>query len=132
MTLPRETIDNLFHLSTRDRLFIGHALAAQRQTQRIGVDEQARRLGLSLELLARLALCRTPRPDHYSQDLKRVGRFVGLTAEAVQQLLAEADPVIDLEALGEAGDAVLCTICHCAPVDLENGYDTCPACLRRR
>jgi hypothetical protein len=80
MTLPRETLDNLFHLSTRDPLFIGHALAAQRQALRIGVDEQARRLGLSLELLARLALRRTLRLNHRAQDLKRVARFVGVTA----------------------------------------------------
>jgi len=85
MTLPRETLDNLFHPSTRDPLFIGYALHAQRQAQRIGVDEQARRLGLSLDLLARLALCRTPRPDHYRPDLERVARFVGLTPEAVRR-----------------------------------------------
>jgi len=110
----------------------GHALAAQRQTQRISVDEQARRLGLNLELLARLALCRTPRPAHYRPDLEHIARFVGVTAEDLQQLLADADPVIDLDALGQAVDAVLCAICHRNPVDAANGYDTCPDCLRRQ
>jgi len=132
MTLLRETLDNLFHLSTRDPLFIGHALPAQRQAQRIGVDEQARRLGLSLELLARLALCRTPRPAHHPPDLERVARFVGLTPQALEALLADADPVIDLNALGQAVDAVLCAICHRNAVDAENGCDTCSDCLRRQ
>jgi hypothetical protein len=37
VTLSRETLDNLFLLPTRDPALIGHALAAQRQAQRINV-----------------------------------------------------------------------------------------------
>jgi len=104
--MPRETLENLFHLSTRDAQFIGHALADQRRAQRIGVDEQARRLGLNLELLARLALCRMPRPDCRGQDVERVARFVGLTPAALSQLLADTDPVVDLDALVRDIDAM--------------------------
>jgi len=96
------------------------------------VDEQARRLGLNLELLARLALCRMPRPECRTQDLERVARFVGMTPKALQQLLADADPVCDLDALGHAVDAVLCAICRRNAVDAENGCDTCPACAGRQ
>jgi hypothetical protein len=86
-------------------------LVAQRQALRIGVDEQARRLGLSLQLLARLALCRTPRPGHFHQDLERVAAFTGVSLDALQQLLADADPAFDLGALGRAVDLVRCAVC---------------------
>jgi hypothetical protein len=96
------------------------------------VDEQARRLGLSLELLARLALCRVPRPECHGHDLDRVGRFVGLAPAVLHDLLRQADPVIDLDALGRDIDTILCTVCRGNAVDAENGFDTCDDCRRQQ
>jgi hypothetical protein len=55
------------------------------------VAEQA--LGLSESAHAMLAMCKVPRPDHRDADLAAVSGRVGLTVEALADLLRQAEAV---------------------------------------
>ena len=64
-------------------------LLRQRQAQEMTPDAQAARLGLDLDALCRLALCRLPRPDRRAEDVEVVARHVGLTVADLERLLHE-------------------------------------------
>jgi hypothetical protein len=106
LNLTPEIIDSLLRLSARDPLFIGHDLAAQRIAGDLTPEQQAQRLGVTVQTLARLALCRVPDPENRAADLSRVSGYVGLPVDSLEAILAGRQPgemLIDLDA-PEQGD----------------------------
>ena len=67
--------------------FVGHALAVYRTTEGITAEEQAQMLGIDLDGLVRLALCRVPRRRHYQKDLAAICNHVGAREEVLLGIL---------------------------------------------
>lgn len=64
--------------------FCGHQLAGLRRRHNLTLEEQAASLGLGLERLAKLALCRVP-ADQAEMDL--IAGYVGLDPERLAEVL---------------------------------------------
>jgi hypothetical protein len=72
-----------------DHFFVGFALARAREAEGIDLAEQARRLGLDLDGLAKLALCRQPHRDTWEEDVRVVAEYVGLAPAMLEALLGD-------------------------------------------
>ena len=70
-----------------DAAFVGFALSRRRQMEGITVEEQAQVLGLDLDGLVRLSLCRVPRRRHCQRDLGTIARYVGVREDVLADLL---------------------------------------------
>jgi hypothetical protein len=78
----------------RNSDFWGHVLTRLRAADGLSLEGQTRALGLAaVEDLARLALCRLPRPDQRAEDLAAVATNVGLTVQVLEDLLRRASQV---------------------------------------
>jgi hypothetical protein len=75
--------------TSEDPAWLGHWLARHRRTEGIGPEELAARLGLPMDRLALLCLCRTPRADHFAEDLRVVCARAGAGEEAVAGILRQ-------------------------------------------
>jgi hypothetical protein len=64
--------------------FCGYQLAARRRQQNLSAEEQAESLGLGLERLAKLALCRRP-VNQAEMDL--IAGYVGMDPERLAEIL---------------------------------------------
>jgi hypothetical protein len=73
----------------RDPAFVGHWLRRHRRAERQSPAELARRLGLSMEGLILLSLCRTPRGDAFREDLEVICAYTGADAAALAQVLRQ-------------------------------------------
>jgi hypothetical protein len=72
-----------------DPAWLGHWLARHLHTEGIGPEELAARLGLTRDRLALLCLCRTPRADHFAEDLRVVCARAGAAEDAVARVLRQ-------------------------------------------
>lgn len=61
-----------FRRTARTPAFVGYWLARLRERERLSDDDLARRLGVSGGRLDELALCLTPRADHFDHDLHAI------------------------------------------------------------
>jgi hypothetical protein len=77
----------MIRLGSRDPALFGWALARIRYHRKQSPAEQATGLGISLERLAALGLCRVPRPERRAEDLAAVARHIGVSVEFLAWLL---------------------------------------------
>jgi hypothetical protein len=68
---------------------VGHWLRRHRRAERLRPIELARKLGLAMDGLVLLSLCRTPREDHFREDLEVICRRTGADATALAQVLRQ-------------------------------------------
>jgi hypothetical protein len=68
---------------------MGYWLRRHRQTEALTPSQLARRLEVGMEGLALLSLCRTPRDDHFHEDLAVICRRAGAKEAAVAHLLRQ-------------------------------------------
>jgi hypothetical protein len=77
----------MIRLGSRDETLLGHALARIRQVQGLSPAEQAAGLGMTLDQLAALSLCRRPQPGRREEDLAALSRHLGVGVEFLEWLL---------------------------------------------
>jgi hypothetical protein len=88
--LPETPGASLYRLSARfaaDPGFFAYHLARDRDASGQSPDEQAAAIGLSLERLGQLGLCRTPRSGEYDADLAQVAAHAGVAVPALERIL---------------------------------------------
>jgi hypothetical protein len=89
---PTARDDPLLVLALRvadDPSFVSFSLARHRATNGTTPAQQAAALGLELDQLAALALCRAPRSGVDRQaDLEQIAAYAGLRVEVVEELIA--------------------------------------------
>jgi hypothetical protein len=68
---------------------VGYWLLRHRRAERLRLAELARKLGLAMDGLVLLSLCRTPREDHFREDLEVICRRTGADATALAQVLRQ-------------------------------------------
>jgi hypothetical protein len=73
----------------RDPAHLGYWLRRHRRAERLRPSRLARKLGLTMEGLVLLSLCRTPREDCFRDDLEAVCRCTGADAAALAQVLRQ-------------------------------------------
>ncbi len=75
--------------TAEDAVWVGHWLARHLRGEGIGPEELAARLGLSMEQLALLCLCRTPRADRFAEDLRVACARAGAAEDVVARVLRQ-------------------------------------------
>jgi hypothetical protein len=73
----------------RDPAFLGYWLRRHRLSERLSPAHLAGRLGLDLERLVLLSLCRTPRDEQFGTDLAVVSARTGAETTALARLLRQ-------------------------------------------
>jgi hypothetical protein len=73
----------------RDPAWVGFWLRRHRDSERLRPLPLARKLGIALEGLALLSLCRTPRADRFAEDLAVICRRTGADASVLAQILRQ-------------------------------------------
>jgi len=79
----------VFRNSARDESWVGYWLARHQQSENLDEHQLADRLGLTVENLALLCLCRTPRDEHFREDLAVICTRTGASETALAQLLRQ-------------------------------------------
>jgi hypothetical protein len=75
--------------TANDPIWLGHWLRRHRRSEKLPPSRLAERLGLPLEGLIVLSLCRTPRDDHFHEDLDVVCRRTGANEAELARLLRQ-------------------------------------------
>jgi hypothetical protein len=73
----------------RDPAWVGYWLRRHRVHERIAPARLAARLGLDLQGLTLLSMCRTPREDHFRDDLEVICRRTGSDEMALAAVLRQ-------------------------------------------
>jgi hypothetical protein len=91
MTEPhrRRLWKSVLQQTARDPIWLGYWLRRHRRTENLTPSRLAARLGLSLEGLIVLSLCRTPRDDHFPEDLDVVCRRTGANEMELARLMRQ-------------------------------------------
>ncbi len=79
----------VFRNTALDAGWMGYWLARHQQSEDLDEQQLALKLGLTMDNLVLLCLCRTPRADHFSEDLKVICRRTGASEVALAQLLRQ-------------------------------------------
>jgi hypothetical protein len=66
---------------------LGYHLARHREARALDQAAQAEALGIDVDGLARLSLCRTPRRKHYARDLEGICRRTGASRDVLVEML---------------------------------------------
>jgi hypothetical protein len=80
---------SVLRLTGRDPQWLGYWLRRHRRTEGLTAGRLAGHLGLSMEGLMLLSLCRTPQDDSFQEDLVVVCRRTGANLAALAQLLRQ-------------------------------------------
>ena len=75
--------------TAKDPMWIGYWLARHQQTEDLDEQQLAKKLRITLENLVLLCLYRTPRSDHFREDLQVVCRRTGVTEKVLAQILRQ-------------------------------------------
>jgi hypothetical protein len=88
LTVQEAVQQAVFHSTAQDPTWIGYYLARHLQLHAIGQGEQALLLGIDLDGLTRLAVCRSSRR---SEDLEVICSAIGANPVALRRLLEETE-----------------------------------------
>jgi hypothetical protein len=80
---------SVLRLTGRDPQWLGYWLRRHRRTEGLTPGRLAARLGLSMEGLMLLSLCRSPRDHYFQEDLAVVCARTGADAAALAQVLRQ-------------------------------------------
>jgi len=67
--------------------FMGYVLWLVMAAEGIDEDGLARQLGLGPQGLARLALCRRPRPERFNADVQAIADYTGADLDELRRIL---------------------------------------------
>jgi hypothetical protein len=79
----------VFRQTAADPVWLGYWLARHQQTERLQAQQLADKMGVPMDNLALVCLCRTPRSDHFAEDLRVVCRRTGAREEVLAQVLRQ-------------------------------------------
>lgn len=79
----------VFRQTAADPAWLGYWLARHLQTERLQAEQLAERMGVSMDHLALVCLCRTPRLDHFGEDLRVICQRTGVPEEMLAQVLRQ-------------------------------------------
>jgi hypothetical protein len=87
-----------FRLSARTPAFVGYWLARLRERERLSEDDLARRLGVSGGRLDELALCLSPRADHFDHDLHAIAARFAADPAVLAAVVRGESPLVPTRA----------------------------------
>ena len=79
----------VFRNTAQDPAWIGHWLARHQQTENLDEEQLAQKLGIAVDNLVLLCLCRSPRSDHFQEDLRVVCKRTGASEKVLAQVLKQ-------------------------------------------
>ncbi len=91
--------DAVFRNTAKNQQFLGFWLNRHMENENLSRQALSKKLGIPGEKLVSLSLCRTPRSDHFAEDVRFVCDHVGAKELVLISLLREEQALI---ALGEA------------------------------
>jgi hypothetical protein len=86
---PKHLGRSVLRQTGRDPALVGYWLARHRRAERLSPARQARALGMTLEGLMVLSLCRTPREDRFREDLEVICRRSGADPARLASLVRQ-------------------------------------------
>src|SRR5437667_7374730 len=79
----------VFRQTAADPVWLGYWLARHQQTEQLQADQLAEKMGVPMDNLPLLCLCRTPRADHFREDLRVVCQRTGAREAVLAQVLRQ-------------------------------------------
>jgi hypothetical protein len=79
----------VFRQTAADPVWLGYWLARHQQTEKLDAQRLAERMGLPMDQLVLVCLCRTPRPDHFREDLQVICHRTGAAEAVLVQILRQ-------------------------------------------
>jgi hypothetical protein len=84
----------VFRNTAKDPSWLGHWLARHQQSEDLDEKQLAEALGISMDNLVLLCLCRSPRADHYQEDLKVICDRTGVSEQRLAGILRQEQTLI--------------------------------------
>lgn len=79
----------VFRNTAKDPAWVGYWLARHQQTEDLDEEQLAGKLGITMENLVLVCLCRTPRSDQFREDLRIICQRTGASEEALAGMLRQ-------------------------------------------
>jgi hypothetical protein len=79
----------VYRNTAQDPMWLGYWIKHFVEAEEIAWPNLAQDIGVSTENLVLLCLCRTPRPDHFQEDLRVVCDRTGAREESVSRILRQ-------------------------------------------
>jgi len=92
----------VFRQTARDPAWLGYWLHSHQEHEGLDAAGLAIKLGLAMDRYVLLCLCRTPRADHFREDVEAICRRTGVKEIELLRLLRQEQ---NLEKLSQAGEA---------------------------
>jgi len=81
----------LAHRASQDKSLIAFLIDSYCEKEKLGWDEIATQLWIDDYKLAKLALCRRPRPAQFSEDIAQISNYIGIQPEHLSRFLRNAE-----------------------------------------
>lgn len=91
----------VFRNTAQDAAWIGHWLARHQQTENLDEEQLAQKLGIAVDNLVLLCLCRSPRSDHFQEDLRVVCKRTGASEKVLAQVLKQEQTLYGMSRSGQ-------------------------------
>jgi hypothetical protein len=92
----------VFRQTAKDSAWVGYWLHSHQEQEGLDAVKLAKKLGVTMGNYALLCLCRTPRTDHFREDMEAICRRTGVKEIDLLRLLRQEQ---NLEKLRQAGAA---------------------------
>jgi len=112
----------VFRATGEDPTWLGHWIDRFQQSEGIQTAEVASELGLGVEALVLLCLCKTPRADHFQDDLKVVCQRTGAKEDALARIVRQGQALSKWS--GRASEASTGWLLAASDGDNESGETT--------
>ena len=104
-----ENLENLqssvFRNSGHDPMWLGFWINRYVESEGVNMPGVAAELGISIDSLALFCLCRTPRPDHFQEDLTVVCGRTGAKIEIAALIIRQEQAMMRWREAGGTGKA---------------------------
>jgi hypothetical protein len=91
----------VFRNTSRDVAWLGYWLNRHQEHDKLDEAGLAKTLGLSMDNYVLLCLCRTPRPDHFREDVGAICRRTGVKELDLVRLLRREQNLEELKRAGQ-------------------------------
>jgi transcriptional regulator with XRE-family HTH domain len=82
-----QVLINMAERASQDYRFVAASIQRYREKEGLSWDEIAGQLGIDRLALARIALCRRPRPTHFLEDSQKIAGYAGVDPEILSKFL---------------------------------------------
>lgn len=79
----------VFRNTAKDPAWLGYWMARHQQTEDLDEQQVADKLGIAMDNLVLLCMCRTPRSDHFREDLQVVCQHTGAREVVLANILRQ-------------------------------------------